>query len=202
MQRKYLRAGFGAIITAGLIFTATACQQTTPDVIFPQADYTGKPPIKLQVGSIEIVDGAKAVDTPNRIERKFPNLPAEQIRRWATQRLQAVGGNNRLVVSIDDASATETALPKKGGISGAFTTEPIARVDAVAKVTLRIYTPQANLAKAEANIQTKASRTIQENASPYDRDKILNDMTLKLVDDLNMEAEKQVNAYFGPYRAY
>jgi hypothetical protein len=186
----------------GMLVALAACNDVKLHPAHPEVDFSNKAPIRLDVGSIEVTDGYKAVDAPNRIEKKFPHVPAGQLRKWANERIQAAGGENRLVIVIEDASATETPLDTKGGITGAFTKQPNARVDAVAKVSVKLYTPQANLPKVEANAHARGSRTIQEDSTVYEREKLLNDMTLKLVNDIDAEIEKQINAYFNNYRAY
>ncbi len=195
------------LATLCLGVSLAACTQTTPDVYFPAPDYSAQAPIRLQAGSIEVVDNSQSATTKpgilgDRIETRFPNPPADLIRKWANQRLIAVGGPNRVVVTIDDASAIQKTLPKKTGIEGAFTKEQAWNVDTNARVRVQLFTPEKNFAAAEASAQASASKSIREDASPYERDKAYNELTQTLLASLTTELDRQVNGYFGKFKAY
>ncbi len=196
-----------ALFAACTALALAACSQTTPDVYFPAPDFSAQAPIRLQAGNIEVVDNsqnapAKPGILGSRVEQRFPNQPAEMIRKWANQRLVAAGGANRLVVTIDEASATQTDLPKLKGLEGAFTKQQAWKVDANARVHIQLFTPDKNFAAAEATAQAGASKTIREDASPYERDKAYNELTQTLMTSLNDELDHQINGYFNKYRAY
>lgn len=191
----------------GLGVSLTACTQTTPDLYFPQPDFSAQAPIRLQAGNVEVVDNSttgqgKTGVLGNRIETRFPNPPAEMIRKWANQRLIGVGGPNRLVVTIDDASATQTNLTKKDGIEGAFTKQQAWNVDLHTRVRVQLFTPEKNFADAEASAEAGGSKTIREDASPYERDKTYNELTQSVLTNLTAELDRQVNSHFGKYKAY
>lgn len=150
---------------------------------FPELRFTHLPKITLDVAAIEIVDNFSP-SGPQHIEYRMPVAPENALRNWAKDRLQAGGVSGVAKFIINNASVTETKLTKKGGITGAFTTQQSHRYDADMRVELRLEgVPRVSKAYAEANVTR--SQTIGEDASINVREQMWFDLTEALMKDFD-----------------
>jgi hypothetical protein len=148
---------------------------------FPELRFTHLPKITLDVASIEIVDNFQPAGVAH-IENRMPVSPETALRNWAQDRLQAGGVSGVAKFIINSAAVTETKLTKKGGITGAFTTQQSHRYDADLRVELRLEgVPRVSKAYAEANVTR--SQTLGEDASINVREQMWFDLTESLMKD-------------------
>ena len=117
---------------------------------------------------------------------------------WARDRLQASGTNRRVRVRIIDASVKEVELPRTTGISGAFTTDQAQRYDATAEMSIDLMNDRGF---PERSVSAKASRSrsVPENITPNDRERVWYELTRALMSDLDAELERQIRANFNFY---
>ena len=186
----------GSLLVLGVL---TACETTAPQPPTPELSYGDLPPIRLDVAKIEIVDDyLPPLKRPN-VEHEFPISPSEAVQRWARDRLVA-GGRERIArFVIRNAAVTEAALKKKTGLKGLITTDQSERYDGRIAVTLEIRSDRG-FRDAFAEATSEHSRTIPEDASLNDREKVFFEITERLVRDLNAEIERQIAAHLGAYR--
>src|SRR5437667_10992455 len=92
----------------------TACSSTPPTPIAPIA-YTNATPIRLNAGSIEVVDQFKPPLAAPNVDHLFVQTPAAAVRAWAQGRLRAAGQSGAIRVTIVDASVKAVALPIRTG---------------------------------------------------------------------------------------
>jgi len=164
-----------------LIALAVSGCASPPAPKFPELRFTHLPKITLDVASIEIVDNFQPAGVAH-IENRMPVLPETALRNWAQDRLQAGGVSGVAKFIINSAAVTETKLTKKGGITGAFTTQQSHRYDADLRVELRLEgVPRVSKAYAEANVTR--SQTLGEDASINVREQMWFDLTESLMKD-------------------
>ena len=164
-----------------LIALAVSGCASPPAPKFPELRFTHLPKITLDVASIEIVDNFQPAGVAH-IENRMPVSPETALRNWAQDRLQAGGVSGVAKFIINSAAVTETKLTKKGGITGAFTTQQSHRYDADLRVELRLEgVPRVSKAYAEANV-TRA-QTLGEDASINVREQMWFDLTESLMKD-------------------
>jgi len=164
-----------------LIALAVSGCASPPAPKFPELRFTHLPKITLDVASIEIVDNFQPAGVAH-IENRMPVSPETALRNWAQDRLQAGGVSGVAKFIINSAAVTETKLTKKGGITGAFTTQQSHRYDADLRVELRLEgVPRVSKAYAEANVTR--SQTIGEDASINVREQMWFDLTESLMKD-------------------
>ena len=108
---------------------------------YSEIRFTDKPPIRLDVARIDIVEAYRSPLKAPNVEHLFPLRPAHAARQWAQDRLRPGGEEGWAEAVIRDASATETALQRTEGIRGAFTTDQAERYDAVIAIEVRIFDP-------------------------------------------------------------
>ena len=164
-----------------LIALAVSGCASPPAPKFPELRFTHLPKITLDVASIEIVDNFQPAGVAH-IENRMPVSPETALRNWAQDRLQAGGVSGVAKFIINSAAVTETKLTKKGGITGAFTTQQSHRYDADLRVELRLEgVPRVSKAYAEANVTR--SQTLGEDASINVREQMWFDLTESLMKD-------------------
>src|SRR6185295_5277981 len=125
------------------------------------------------------------------VEQQFPVRPADAAARWARERLQAVGAEGVAVVKIVNASVVEVPLPRTTGVRGAFTTDQSERYDGVLEVEVDA---SSRVRGSTAMVKSRAqrSRSVAENVTLNDRDKVWFEMTEALMNDLNASLERQI----------
>ncbi|SMF06919.1 hypothetical protein SAMN06265365_102301 [Tistlia consotensis] len=184
------------LAAAGLVLAG--CQSPPPEPTFPEIGFAHEQTLRLDVGSIQVVDDYRPTLEPPYVDHLFPQPPDKVAERWAKERLLALGGPRRAVVTITDASVKEVQLPRTGGIKGAFTTDQTQRYDARVAATVAIFEPdgrRSGYAEAEATRST----TVSEDATLAQREQIWFQMTEQLMDDFDAEMTRQIKGSLGSY---
>jgi hypothetical protein len=182
-----------AAATAALLALG-ACETTVPRSGFPEIGFAHLPPINVAVGRVDVVRAYAPPSKAPNVDHMFPVTPAATAERWARDRLKAVGGPGVLRAVIVNAAVVEVPLKQSGGLKGAFTTEQSERYDGEIEIRLEIETPGAT-----ANVTSRAQRrrTVPENISLADREKIWFQMVEAMMIDLNESLERQARKNFA-----
>jgi hypothetical protein len=179
------------IICILAFMSVTACTTTAPPARYPEITFTHLPPLKLDVA--EIVYAPRylpPVAAPN-IGHDFPTPPAVAAERWISDRLVAAGSKGRAKVVIRQATATETRLKVKKGLTGAFTTDQAFRYDVRLEIAVEAVDLNRKL-KAEASATAQQSKTVPEDASLSEREDVWFALTEKLMRKFNETFEAQI----------
>jgi hypothetical protein len=126
--------------------------------------------------------------------------PADAAERWARKRRQAAGAEGVAVVKIVQACVVEVALTRTEGVRGAFTTDQTERYDGVLEVAIEASS-RATGRRAMVSSRAQRSRTVTENITLNDREKVWFEMTEALMNDLNASLERQIYDNFGTFVA-
>lgn len=185
-----------ALVGLSGLFLA-ACATPPPAPRFPELTFTHLPPIRLDATSLEIVDAYTPPLTAPNIEHRMPVAPAAAARRWAQDRLVPAGDAGRITVTIEDASVTETVLPRTRGVRGTVTTDQSERYDARLFVRVAIANPGGI---GEVSAEATRSRTVLEGLSLNDREKVWFEITEALIGDLNVELENAIDDFLARFR--
>jgi len=175
-----------------------ACQAPPQRPVFPDLHFTGEPPIRLDVATIEVRQDYREPYKPPNVEQFFPVTPGHAAQNWAHDRLAAAGRSNRAVFVVRTASAVEIPLPKSEGIKGAFTTEPTQRYDLRLEATLQIL-DERGVAVRTANAQAVRSQSLLEGITPNEREQAWYDMTKALLADFDRQITGDIQGNFGLY---
>jgi hypothetical protein len=181
-----------ALAAAGM----AGCDTTVPRAHFPELAYDHLAPMSLAVGQVEVVQEYRPPAAPPNVEHLFPIPPAETAERWVRDRVKAVGGPGQVRAVIVTASVVEVPLERRGGIRGAFTTEQSERYDAELEVRLDL---ESGGATASVSSRAERRRTVPENISLADREKVWFEMTEAMMNDINASLERQIRENFGPW---
>lgn len=178
-----------------LVLLLAACV-LTPDVMPFKPYAPGKPPISLDVATIDVVEAYHSSGAAPYVEQSFPITPADAVKTWVKKRLKAAGKSRRLEVTIKDASAKEQRLPLKDGIEGMLTNEPDTRINARIEVEMRLYSDKP-LSDASINVAALRSQTFTESTPMAERDRLLYELVLAMMGDLDRSLEKNMHENFG-----
>ena len=133
---------------------------------FPPLNYAYLTPLRLNVASIE----EAAPPPPGPLDASNPAPPAQALLRLAQDRLAAGGTLGRAVFTIDDATITRS----RGGLDG------------VMAVHLDVRTSEGTRAGfAEARVSRRSENIGDLKSALYD-------MTVQMMQDMNVEFEFQV----------
>ena len=192
-----MRVRFAFLLFALVAPLLGAC--TKPLVVeFPELTFRHKTPVRLAVGSVQVINEFRMPFAAPNVEHKMPVAPGPAAERWAQDVLQALGGADRLVMVISDASVTEIPLEVKKGIKGVFTTDQAERYESRIAVRLEIRTPE-NKRRAVAEAFATRSTTIAENATLADREALWYGLTEDLMDDLDAAIRSKITAHLGEF---
>ncbi len=165
---------------------------------FPPVSFTDKKPYFFNVARVEIVPKFQSSSTPPHIEFDMPVSPENALKRWVEDRIKPAGTTGTLRVLINDASATETPLPRDPNASQLFNTEQTERVDMNVIVALQIL-DERQFVKAEVTGQASRSRTLPEGIKLNQKDKILYEMVVELIHNMSDQVDPQIQATFPTY---
>jgi hypothetical protein len=163
---------------------------------FPELTWTHLPPITLDVAEIEIIDATQPTGASPHVEHLFPLPPAKAAERWARDRLRAGGSANRARFIIQRAEVIEVGLRQTEGVSGIFTKDQSERYDADLAVLLEIRSDVGQLL-GQVTAELRKSRTVPEDASLNERERIWFAITDDLAKLLNEEMERTMPQFLG-----
>src|SRR5258708_25817414 len=178
-----------------------ACTNAPDPVRFPDLTYAHLGAIRLAVARIEIVDAYRPPLAAPNVEHRMPAAPAATLRRWAEDRLVAASGpgsapNARFI--IRDARVTETELPRTPGVRWLFTTDQGQRYDLRMEAALEVLEAGGGVAGAASALATR-SRTIAENATLDERERLWFSMVEEATSALTAELERRMRQTLARY---
>ena len=182
-------------ICAVMVVALAGCQSAPPPQRFPELTYGHLGVMRLDVERIEIVNEYQAPLAPPNVDHLFSTPPERALRRWAQDRLAASGTPGRYArFVITDAKVTETNLPRTTGITGAFTKDQSQRYDLSMSAAIEIREDRGNFRTGYATASTSRSRTVREDISVNDREKVWFEMLEQAMNEINTELERQIKA--------
>jgi len=187
--RSFCAAAMAALLLAG-------CDTPVPSRSFPDISFSHKTPYNLDVATIEVEKQLASAPSEGSIVHELPVTLDAVAEKWAKQRLKAVGQNGTAIVRIEKATVVEERLKKTGGIKGAFTTDQTERYSGALEVSVSI---SDNRGQAMARASATRARTIAEDATLADREKLWFDIVEKLARDVDAQMDQQIPAHLGIY---
>ena len=182
-------------ICAVLVVALAGCQTTPPPPRFPELTYAQLGVMKLDAERIEVATEYQAPLRAPNIDHLFPIPPERAMRRWAQDRLAASGTPGRYArFVITDAKVTETNLPRTTGLTGAFTKDQSQRYDLSMSAAVEIREDRGNFRSGYVTASTSRSRTVREDISVNDREKVWFEMLEQAMNELNAELDRQIKA--------
>ncbi len=194
---------FSRLVSSALVVLAIAgavssCTAAPPEPVYPQLTYGHLGAIRLDVAAVEIVEVYVPPLKPPNVEHEFPITPGAAARRWFEDRLQAVGAAGLALAVVREASVVEVALKKTTGLTGLVTKDQSERYDA--KLVMEIEIRSA-VGDREAFVRAVAtrSRSVPEDITLNDREKVFFELTEALMNDINAQLLNQINQHLVKY---
>ena len=145
---------------------------------------------------VEYVQAYAPPQTAPNVEHLFPVRLSTVARRWAGERIEATGVTRVARVTLVDAAVVETALVKKKGIEGAFTTDQSERYDGAVEMRIEIVDSRGAV-EAQARAVANRSRTVPEDITLNERDQVWFEMTEAMMRDLDKELELTIRRHLA-----
>jgi len=186
-------------LSLGLAFglALAACQAPVPAPPITPIGFAQYAPIAFDVGQVLVENRYAAPMGPPHVEHLAPTPPEQALRRWVADRLRAAGRDGLLRVVVRDARIVEVPLQTTQGLQGRFRTEQAARFDGRMEVELVGEGPGRRFQGSTVAV-VERSVTIPEDASPYVRERALNDVVAEMMRDLNYRLETGALSNLGP----
>ena len=185
-------------IFLALLVPLMACETPVERGAFPDITFAHLPAIALDVAEIRIVKVYVPPLKRPHVDHEFPVPPLRAAERWVKDRLKAVGQDGVATVTIHDAGVTESRLGRMGGIKGTFTTEQSERYDAAVEVAIEVRGGKG-LRVASATARTERNRTVPEDISLADREKVWFALTENLMREFDRAFEAQIKRHLGAF---
>ncbi len=186
------------VVAAALCAGLAACESVPPRQQFPELTFDHLPKFNLDIARIEVARAYKAPGAKPNVEHLFPVEPAAIIERWARQRLRAVGAGGSARATVVNAAVVEVPLKRTTGLEGAFTTDQSERYVGVLEMKIELAA-SGGRARAQVTARTELSRTVPENISLNDREKLWFRMTEEMANTLNVLLEREIKKHFKAY---
>ena len=173
------------------LLALAACDTPPMRQSFATLTFQDRPPIRLDVAQIEVVDAYKAPGTAPHVDHLFPQKPADVASAWGRDVLRAVGQRGMATYTIVDASATQAALPRTTGLTQMFKTEQSDRYDLHIEVKLEVGNPllaSTGYVTASAN----RSQTVAEDMTLNEREAVWFQMTESAMRELDKKLEAAI----------
>jgi hypothetical protein len=177
-----------------VVFLLTGCATEVQKPGFSQISFAHLQPISLNVARIEVENRYVSPATRPNVEHEFPVSPAAVASNWGRDRLRAVGQSGVARVVVRRASVVEVPLKRTTGVTGAFTRDQSERYDAIIDMMVELRDADGNV-RVTAESTAKRSRSVSENVSLIEREKIWFEMTETMMSDLNTALENQVRIH-------
>lgn len=188
-----------ALMVGALLLTGCT-KPAPPGAQFAEITFQQYPRFNFAVGRIEIVREYMAPATPPHVDHLSPVPPLQMAERWARDRLAATGGPGELRYVIKRASVIESQLPRTTGIRGAFTNDQTQRYEAVVEVEIEIRN-ERGYRDGIATGRAERRRSVAEDISLAERERVWFAMTEELGRDLNLELERGIQGALGRFLA-
>jgi hypothetical protein len=148
-----------------------ACTTPDPTPIYPDLTFVGRTPVRLNVAELQVIDEVVPPLAPPNVEHLAPVAPAAAMERWARDVLKPVGASGKAIMAIRQGNIVEERLKTKTGLTGAFTTDQSERYIVAMVGQLDLF-DGAGQRLGQARAEAERSRTIAEDASLNDREKL------------------------------
>ena len=187
-----------ALVVLALAGAMSACTEPPPEPLYPQLTYGHLGTIRLDVAAVEIVEVYEPPLTPPNVEHEFPITPAAAARRWFEDRLEAVGAAGLALAVVREASVVEVPLKKTTGLTGLVTKDQSERYDAKLVMEIEIRSAVGDRAAFVRAVASR-SRSVPENITLNDREKVYFELTEALMNDINAQLLNQINQHLVKY---
>lgn len=183
------------LFVVGLILSACASKVPEPEYAKPTFDHLFSIPVDAE--RVQIDHLFEASRRSPFVGHLSPLTFESAIQTWSAQRFRPNGNStDRLVIEVTESSIQEKDLTLDTGISAVFKKQQAFEYTAVLDVTLKLVGPDDRV-KSEANVRTRQSRTVGEDATMAEKKVIWSEMIARLVNQMDEELRPKLRQYFS-----
>lgn len=186
------------IAVAALAAAVAGCAAKPPAPKFPPLSFAHLTPIRLDIASIEVINAYRAPAKKPNVEHLFPVKPVDPAMRWGMDRIMPVGAAGVARVTVKRASVVEVSLKRTTGIRGSFTTDQTERYDGVVEMTV-VITDGRGRERGRITSRTERTKSVPEDITLNDRDKVWYELTRAMMNDLNTSLENQIRKHLAKF---
>ncbi|MGB0631832.1 MAG: hypothetical protein ACPGRZ_14170 [Alphaproteobacteria bacterium] len=187
-------SSFRTACLALVVIIVSGCATDVQKPGFPQISFAHLQPIALNVARVEVENRYLSPAARPNVEHEFPVSPAAVAMNWGRDRLRAAGAAGVARVIVRRASVVEVPLKRSEGVKGLFTRDQSERYDAVIDMMAEIRDEASNV-RVTVESTAKRSRSVSENISLIEREKVWFEMTEAMMSDLNTALENQIRIH-------
>ncbi|MGH6900557.1 MAG: hypothetical protein ACREJ5_29075 [Geminicoccaceae bacterium] len=181
------------LLVVGVLWACTSDYETFEP---PPPDYSDREPLELAVERVAVDSAYRPAGAPPYVDHVMPVSPEAATRALLMQRLQAVGGTDRLQAVILEASVQEETLEPATGVRGYLTTEPAARLQG--RIQVRVdRLDAAGMVIGSVSTAVERTRTVPEGVGYAERERIGYELVRDLVDDLDAGLSANIRESFA-----
>jgi hypothetical protein len=191
----------GALALFAVTAALAGCSSPPTNTNFAEMTFRHLQPIQLLVSEIKIESTAPHSTQPPNIAHLFPTPPETALRNWARDRLVSRGASMRgatATFTIVRAEAIGRSLGKDTGFTGLFKQELSDRYEGYVDAVLTIY-DGSGARRAHVEAKAEHATTVREDATLIERQKIMYDLTEKMMADFNAQMENNIRQYLHDY---
>lgn len=156
--------------------------------------FDGGPVWRAPAGQIEIITSPEVGKPETRIMTRLAAAPEDVARSWPDSRLRTdTSQNGAIIFTIEKASATERFLPRKSGVTAAFTRDPESELEVAYAVSLALFNGKGEK-RGSARAESRAASTLAEGSDEDDRRKLWDRLMREAAAKLDAELKRQVPA--------
>lgn len=177
-----------------------ACDSPPNRQKFADMTFQHLPPIALDVGSIQTEIQPPALPPPEGAEdvsAEFPQVPSAALTQWVADRLKASGVRGQANVTILEARAVRTPLPRSGGLGATLRKDQSDRYDLALEIRIEAFNPILGQSGSLTERVTR-SQTVLEDITLNEREVILYNLLNAAMKDLDARLEQSIRQYLAP----
>ena len=183
-----------AVISLFCLLINAGCSAPVQQSTFPNISFAHLPQIGLNVARVEVQNRYVTPVARPHIVHKLPISLAAAASNWGRDRLKAVGKSGVARVIIRRASFIELPLKRSPGVKGVFTRDQSQRYDAVIDILIELRDASGKVRVTAESIASR-SRSVSEDVSLAETEKIWFQMVEELMFDLNKSLVRQINKH-------
>lgn len=184
-----------SVVALCLAVAACSTPSMTTDPL-PAMTFVHRPTIGLNVANLEVNSAYTSPGRAPNVEQRFPVPPEEALKRWARDRLRALGNSGAARFTVLTAAVTQEPLPKTKGFLGAFAIEPGSRYTITIEAQLEV-TQGGQRGLASARISK--AQTMDQGVTDEERDRFWYELTKTTMDAFDEQMERAIRQHLNPW---
>lgn len=154
--------------------------------------FDGPPVWRVPASEITVQTSPEVGSPESQVLTRLAASPEEVARRWPASRLRADPSRNGAVVyTVEKASAVEKLLPRKSGVTAAFTRDPESELEIAYAVSIALFDGKGEK-RGSARAESSAKSTLAEGSDEDDRRKLWDRLMREAANRLDAELQRQV----------